>query len=618
LDFFAIRIYLIYFVRFRKSSFGFLKSDKRRRIPSIKTLSWYRCRLACPLGPTAFDTETRIEHIIGTNRFSTAMRALVLDGYTDEPACLGVPPFVSPYARLAFGALTSAGAEVDYVTIDQWRSRTLSFDRYDLLAVIRNIAVPGKYLRGMPASDRELLEIASSFNGRSAASLGVNPDKAPKDLREAFDHVAAGDFDASMNDLVTKGEFVQRRRTYEEWNAWLIRGAGVCPHHPDYGGQLIAEVQMYRGCVRYISGGCKFCIEPLFGDVQFRRPSDILAEVEALANAGVRNFRLGAQSCVFCYMSDETGKSETPTPNPDVVSRLLKGIQAIARPEVLHLDNANPAVIAEHPKESREITKAIAEYCTSGNVLAFGLESADPRVANANNLNATAEQTLEAIRLVNEIGVARGPTGLPRVLPGINFVCGLDGETKETYRLNLDFLREVVNQGLMLRRINIRQVIPSRGEFPGVKSKADFTKFKRAVREEIDGPLLEKLVPDRIILRSVYAEVKEGGRTFGRQVGTYPLLVSISYSVDIGRRIDVAVTGRGFRSVNGVEHPTDANSATLSMLEAIPGIGKRRAMSIVRKRPFATEAELWKLFDEPNALASAQFHLALRNVVEKQ
>jgi radical SAM superfamily enzyme with C-terminal helix-hairpin-helix motif len=317
-------------------------------------------------------------------------------------------------------------------------------------------------------------------------------------------------------------------------------------------------------------------------------------------------------------MSDETGRSETPTPNSDAVSRLLKGIRTIARPEVFHLDNANPAVIAEHPKESRDITKAIAEYCTSGNVLAFGLESADPRVTRANNLNATAEQTLEAIRLVNEIGAARGPTGLPQVLPGINFVCGLDGETKETYRLNLDFLREVVSQGLMLRRINIRQVIPSRGEFPGVRSKADFTKFKRAVREEIDGPLLERLVPDRTILRSVYAEVREGGRTFGRQVGTYPLLVSMSYAVDIGKRIDVAVTGRGFRSVNGVEHPTDANSATLSMLEAIPGIGKRRAMSIVRKRPFATKADLWKLFDEPNALASAQFHLALRNVIEKQ
>lgn len=546
------------------------------------------------------------------------MRALVLDGYTDEPACLGVPPFISPYARLAFGALTSAGVEVSYAVIDQWRSKEVSLARYDLLAVIRNIAVPGKYLRGMPASDRELLEIAGSFRGFKTASLGMSPRSAPHALKEAFDQLASEDFDASLYDLATKNEFIQRRRTYEEWNSWLVKGARACLHHPDRGGPLIAEVQMYRGCVRYITGGCKFCIEPLFGDVRFRMQSDILEEIEALAAAGVRNFRLGAQSCVYCYMSKETGKSETPSPNPDAISELLKGVREIAKPEVLHLDNANPAVIAEHPEESREVTKAIAEYCTSGNVLAFGLESADPKVAKANNLNATAEETMEAIRLVNDIGAAKGPTGLPLVLPGINFVCGLDGETKETYRLNLEFLRVVVNEGLMLRRINIRQVIPSRTEFPGVRSKAEFTKFKRAVREEIDAPLLERLAPDRTILRSVYAEVREGGRTFGRQVGTYPLLVSIPYAVDIGRRIDIAVTGRGFRSVSGVVHPTDANSASLSALEAIPGIGKKRAMNIVRRRPFSSEKDLWKLFDEPKALASAQFHLTCANVVKKQ
>jgi radical SAM superfamily enzyme with C-terminal helix-hairpin-helix motif len=546
------------------------------------------------------------------------MRALVLDGYTDEPACLGVPPFISPYARLAFGALTSAGVEVSYAVIDQWRSKEVSLARYDLLAVIRNIAVPGKYLRGMPASDRELLEIAGSFRGFKTASLGMSPRRAPHALKEAFDQLASEDFDASLYDLATKNEFIQRRRTYEEWNSWLVKGARACLHHPDRGGPLIAEVQMYRGCVRYITGGCKFCIEPLFGDVRFRMQSDILEEIEALAAAGVRNFRLGAQSCVYCYMSKETGKSETPSPNPDAISELLKGVREIAKPEVLHLDNANPAVIAEHPEESREVTKAIAEYCTSGNVLAFGLESADPKVAKANNLNATAEETMEAIRLVNDIGAAKGPTGLPLVLPGINFVYGLDGETKETYRLNLEFLREVVNEGLMLRRINIRQVIPSRTEFPGVRSKAEFTKFKRAVREEIDAPLLERLAPDRTILRSVYAEVREGGRTFGRQVGTYPLLVSIPYAVDIGRRIDIAVTGRGFRSVSGVVHPTDANSASLSALEAIPGIGKKRAMNIVRRRPFSSKEGLWRLFDEPKALASAQFHLTCANVVKKQ
>jgi radical SAM superfamily enzyme with C-terminal helix-hairpin-helix motif len=539
------------------------------------------------------------------------MRALVLDCYTDEPACLGVPPYISPYARLAFGALADAGVETDYATIDQWRSGAAKTDKYALIAVVRNISVPGKYLRGMPASDRELSQIADSFKGTVIASLGTSPTHVRRDLRESFDHVASGDLDATLNDFAKSGRIDDRRRTQEEWNRWLLKGADACKRHPDHGGQLIAEVQMYRGCVRYISGGCSFCTEPLLGGVHSRTPAEVLREVVALSLAGVRNFRLGAQSCVYCYMSAEIGKSETPKPNPDTVERLLKGIRERVDPEVFHLDNANPAVIAAHPVESREITKSIASYCTSGNVLAFGLESADPDVARANNLNASPEETLEAIRLVNEIGSKRGPTGLPLVLPGLNFVCGLRGESKKTYRLNLEFLRRVLSEDLMLRRINIRQVIPSRDEFPGVNSRSDFERFKRAVREEIDAPMLDRLVPDKTVLRSVYAEVREGGRTFGRQVGTYPLLVSMPYPVEIGKESDVAVTGRGMRSVTGIVHPTDVNTATLSMLEAVPGIGKKRAMAIVRRRPFDRPADIWKLFDEPKALASAQFHLSI-------
>jgi hypothetical protein len=47
----------------------------------------------------------------------------------------------------------------------------------------------------------------------------------------------------------------------------------------------------------------------------------------------------------------------------------------------------------------------------------------------------------------------------------------------------------------------------------------------------------------------------------------------------------------------------------MSMLESVPGIGRKRAMAIVRKRPFGDPAQLWQLFDEPGALRSARFHL---------
>ncbi|MBE0518851.1 MAG: radical SAM protein, partial [Thermoplasmata archaeon] len=436
------------------------------------------------------------------------MRALVLDGYTDEPACLGVPPYISPYARLAFGALAKAGAEGHYRTVDQWRNGEDDFSGFDLLAVIRRVAVPGKYLRGMPASDKELVKICGSFKGLKVASLGVDERRLPDALKECFDHIASEDLDAALFELVSNGALEDRRRGQEEWNSWLEAGAVISSIHPDAGGPLIAEVQMYRGCVRYISGGCKFCVEPLSGEVVFREPKDILREVAALSDAGVRNIRLGAQSCVFCYKSEDVGKSETPRPNVAAIESLLNGVKETMRPRVFHLDNANPAVIASHPKESRKVLKAIVENCTSGNVLAFGLESADPKVAKANNLNASADQTIEAVRIVNELGRVVGPSGLPHVLPGINFVCGLEGESKQTYALNFQFLQKVVDEGLLLRRINIRQVVPYRTDSPGVRHRKEFEKFKRDVREQIDQPMLERLLPSGSILRNVRTELR--------------------------------------------------------------------------------------------------------------
>jgi len=65
------------------------------------------------------------------------------------------------------------------------------------------------------------------------------------------------------------------------------------------------------------------------------------------------------------------------------------------------------------------------------------------------------------------------------------------GERAETYSKNFKFLKEVLNRNLLLRRINIRQVVYLKGE----KIKIDrekFKKFKRRVNEEINKPMLEK------------------------------------------------------------------------------------------------------------------------------
>src|SRR5512136_2771194 len=52
------------------------------------------------------------------------VRVLIVDGYTDEPAALGVPPYLAPLPRYIAGAALDAGAEaVGYVTIDELRAQ---------------------------------------------------------------------------------------------------------------------------------------------------------------------------------------------------------------------------------------------------------------------------------------------------------------------------------------------------------------------------------------------------------------------------------------------------------------------------------------------------------------
>lgn len=38
--------------------------------------------------------------------------------------------------------------------------------------------------------------------------------------------------------------------------------------------------------------------------------------------------------------------------------------------------------------------------------------------------------------------------------------------------------------------------------------------------------------------------------TFGRQMGSYPILVGISEKLPLGEFVDVRVTGHGFRSIS--------------------------------------------------------------------
>jgi radical SAM superfamily enzyme with C-terminal helix-hairpin-helix motif len=565
------------------------------------------------------------------------MKALIIDGYVDEPACLGVPPYLSPYPRYIAGALRERGfyeKDIHYYTIDTLRENPPGIgeliERAEILIVIAGITVPGKYLRASPITLEEIEAIFRVAGGMKILGgpirLGFSKEggkiaKGTEDLL-ILENVLISrmDIEAFVYDLFERRscgsgiypsclkipEVIEHRfRTTTEIGRWGPKGAFVIRQHPDYP-YCMCELETYRGCNRHFH--CSFCTEPFYGAPDYRNVEEVINEVSALYAHGASYFRIGRQSDLFSYHGVDLGGT-VPKPEPDVIERLYIGIRNSAPDlSVLHMDNANPGTLATYPQESEKILKTIIKYHTSGDVTAFGMESADPRVIAANRLKASSDEVLEAIKLVNKYGRVRGSTGLPEILPGINFVHGLMEESKQTFQLNYYFLKNVLDSGLLLRRINIRQVMSFPGtpiygkEKTGRQNKKLFLDYKEKVRKTIDLPMLRRVVPDGTILRDVMCEVHENGVTFGRQLGSYPLLIGIPTSLPLRKFTDVTVTGHGMRSITSIPYPLPINMASFSLVKELPGISRKVAASVIAGIPYVDRADFLRRVKEGEEL----------------
>ncbi|MGA2698230.1 MAG: radical SAM protein [Methanoregula sp.] len=531
--------------------------------------------------------------------------AVILDGYVDEPACLGVPPYISPYIRTVAGVLAAHGFSVRYFTIDQLRSDpqlAVTMNRVGLLVMIAGVTVPGKYLGGTPATLTEIQQVGHMIRASkkliggpiSFGYAGEGGKKAVRQLITGFDALLTGEPAVAL-DRYLAGAEPTGAFDYTCTDPWSVLGAGIIVQHPDYP-YVMCELETARGCSHGATGGCSFCTEPFYGRPRYRSVAGVVAEVAALASYGARHFRVGRQPDILAYGS---GEGEYPAPRPDLIEALFSGIRHAAPDlKTLHIDNTNPATIARHEEKSREALAAICRSHTPGDVAAFGMETADPAVIMANNLKAQPDEVFRAIEIVNEVGGARRD-GIPELLPGLNFVCGLAGETPATYDKNEQFLSSVLAAGLMVRRVNIRQVMPFEGT-PAYsdntlgKNERRFKAFKEFVRNKIDLPMLQRVFPIGTILRDVRIEVS-GELSFGRQPGSYPILAGIPVNLPVRTVIDAVVVDWGMRSITALPLPLNVNTLPATVLRWLPGVGKKRVAAVIAKRPFGTLDEYRKV-----------------------
>ncbi len=482
------------------------------------------------------------------------MHYTLLDCYTDEASGLGVPPYLGTYPRYIYGKLKQEGHEVTYLTIDDLRlwkvyhkkkKETKEHEKTniliyntttndaeqvlqstDVLIVILGVHVPGKYLTALPGT---LREVTSFIHDLPMKKILTGPAVFGTQLEggKMFEKLKEGIFE----------EVIDYSASFEELNAYAINGAEILSHIPD---KRVIEIETSRGCK---VGKCSFCTEPIKSKFINRKMEDVVKEVKAFYDHGARFFRLGKQADFYA--------SDRPI-------ELLKRIHELCPDlEMLQIDNVNPNSVVAPGGE--EITQAIVQYCTSGNIAAFGVESFDPEVVKANLLNTTPLMAMKAIRIVNKYGAQRGENGMPKFLPGINIIFGLLHESKETQKKNMESLQQIMDERLMLRRINIRQVavLPNTflekhgGQKYFYKNKKHYWKWRNEIRQKIDHPMLEHILPPGTILHDVYTEMYDGKTTFCRQMGTYPLVIGIKGRIPLKQKISVKVMGYMLRSIVG-------------------------------------------------------------------
>ena len=206
---------------------------------------------------------------------------------------------------------------------------------------------------------------------------------------------------------VSRGSFGLERRSF----------ASVLPMHRER--RFQAWVQVSMGC----NSKCAYCIVPsVRGREQSRRPGEVLAEVEHLARAGVRELTLLGQN-VNSY-----GRDLLPDVRTDF-GELLRACDSVDGIDRIRFTSP-------HPKDFRApVISAMAECASVCEHAHLPLQSGSTQVLKAMRRTYSRDRYL---RLVDEMRVA-----IPDLALTTDIIVGFPGENDADFRDTLATVEEV-------------------------------------------------------------------------------------------------------------------------------------------------------------------------------
>jgi len=198
------------------------------------------------------------------------------------------------------------------------------------------------------------------------------------------------------------------------------------PYHRGLG--LYPPIEIMRGCPFH----CAFCQVPwLFkARVRFRSVPRVEEAARDYVKAGRRRIRFIAP-IGFAYMSPRPGE-----PNPEAIEELLLAVRRAG----------GQPFLGSFPSETRpeyvtpEVLRVVKRYAANRRI-SVGLQSGSTRLLERVWRGHTAEQGLEAARLIKQYGFT----------PVVDMIFGLPGETDEDAEATIDAMFKLADMGARLR-----------------------------------------------------------------------------------------------------------------------------------------------------------------------
>jgi len=111
--------------------------------------------------------------------------------------------------------------------------------------------------------------------------------------------------------------------------------------------------------------------------------------------------------------------------------------------------------------------------------------------------------------------------------------------------------------------------------------------YRDKIRNEIDHAMITRLFPIGTVIAHMQVLSCVHGYSYAKEIRSYAITAKIPVVLPLFSFVDCIVVGHQERSLLCLPYPLAINSLPQKALEAIPGVGKKGASTIIVHRPFA-------------------------------